>query len=384
MQLRSRGFRVETVDPGQIPSSPADLEVCLEECAPEDVLTKAAVVKESEDLWVFVAPGALDERSRPMRVIPLVPQVSELRAQELIAATMAEIRPMVEVPAVEWKRPILEPEDDPILCELAARQVEVAEAAKIVPRIEPLPVAVVGAMPVLELKPVEQSLAPPRVVAAQVAVKAPAAPMVASSALERVKKIAVRKPLVADIPIVPERAEPKLILQRPAPAKPKRRFVGKSYKISFRSGPKLWRTASVTLALLVLAGLLATVVAVRPPLPASPNGSTGANPPIFLPAAQATAARPPAVPASAPASDGPKRVSAGKNQARPPASQAQRAAVHPAASQPNHAAASRRRATSDDGIIAEDTVIFYNRRPAPPTQAKLPPASGVKRYADTN
>ena len=57
MQLRSRGFRVETVAPDQIPSAPADLEVCLEECAPEEVLTKAALVKESEDLWVFVAPG---------------------------------------------------------------------------------------------------------------------------------------------------------------------------------------------------------------------------------------------------------------------------------------------------------------------------------------
>jgi len=140
MQLRSRGFRVETVAPDQIPSSPADLEVCLEECAPEDVLSKAAIVRESEDLWVFVAPGALDERSRPMRVIPLTPQVVEMRAPEP-AAVVAALAPVLEVAAVEVKLPELEnttrvvevqvpavavkevvltPEDDPLLCELEA------------------------------------------------------------------------------------------------------------------------------------------------------------------------------------------------------------------------------------------------------------------------
>jgi hypothetical protein len=45
-----------------------------------------------------------------------------------------------------------------------------------------------------------------------------------------------------------------------------------------------------------------------------------------------------------------------------------------------------RRSVSDDGLIAKDTVIFYNRKPSPPREAKLPPppAPGVKRYSDVN
>src|SRR5215475_10835943 len=112
MQLRSRGYRVETVAPGQVSNGPADLEVCLEECAPEDVLTKAAVVQDSEDLWVFVAPGALDERSRPMRVIPLTPQVVEIRAPDDAASVAAlranpKIAP-VDLPEVEKRVPVFE------------------------------------------------------------------------------------------------------------------------------------------------------------------------------------------------------------------------------------------------------------------------------------
>src|SRR5580765_4013258 len=82
MQLRSRGFRVETVAPDQIPSAPAALAVRREGCAPEDVLPRASIVEESEELWVFVAPGALDERSRPMRVSPRTPDVVEISARE--------------------------------------------------------------------------------------------------------------------------------------------------------------------------------------------------------------------------------------------------------------------------------------------------------------
>jgi hypothetical protein len=367
MQLRSRGFRVETVDPDRIPNGPADLEVCLEECAPEDVLTKAALVKESEDLWVFVAPGALDERSRPMRLIPLIPQVAEMRTQEVVAAAVAEIRPKVEVAVVDGKGPALEPEDDPILCELAARQIEIVESPKPISQIEAIPISVVAVIPDAKPKAVAESV---------VEVKAQAAPVSKSVSLERIRKIAVRRPLVSDIPLVPERVEPRLILQLPAPVKTKRRFVRKSYKVSFQSGPKLWRTASVTLALTVLAALLATVVAVRPPMPATRKANTSANPPIFLPAAQASTGKSSTAAASSQVTGstaaGEKKVTASKDAARPADP-----STHPAA-------VPRRRSSSEDGIVAEDTVTFYNRRPAPPRQPKLPPASDVKRYSDTN
>jgi len=112
MQLRSRGFQVETVAPGDVPSTPADLEVRLEECNSEDVLTRTAQVSEADDLWVFVAPGALDESVRPIRTIPLVPPVIRI----------PEVKPPQPksklAPAVV---PFAVPEDDPILLEINMR-----------------------------------------------------------------------------------------------------------------------------------------------------------------------------------------------------------------------------------------------------------------------
>lgn len=71
MQLRARGFQVETVAPGFIPSVLADLEVRMEQCAPEDVVNYMAQSSAGDDLWVFVAPGALDSNSLPIRNVPI-------------------------------------------------------------------------------------------------------------------------------------------------------------------------------------------------------------------------------------------------------------------------------------------------------------------------
>ena len=403
MQLRSRGFRVETVAPDQIPSAPADLEVCLEECAPEDVLTKAAIVQESEDLWVFVAPGALDERSRPMRVIPLTPQVVELRSPEP-AAAVAAFTPTLEVAAVEVKLPEPEkktplvevqvpavvvkevvlapvPEDEPLLCEIEAKA-SVAITDRVASKLEEIsmPVPIVSAEPAVvvpaEIKLAEAAPLPVEVkqnaLPAPVEVKSPVPlePKLKASpkdSLERVKRLAVVQQSASQIPAVPKRVEPKIVLYKPAPPKPKRRGPLKSYKVAFQTGPKLWRTASVTFALLVLVGLVATVVAVRPSVPK--KGTTVPDPAVFLPLTQV----------SAPQSTGRGSTTAAN---AVPKTDSTRSGSH-------------RRSASDDGLVAKDTVVFYNRKPSPPPtredkpparQAKLPPPppSGVKRYSDAN
>jgi hypothetical protein len=369
MQLRSRGFRVETVSPDHIPNGPADLEVCLEECAPEDVLTKAAVVKESEDLWIFVAPGALDERSRPMRVIPLVPQVVEFRIPEAVAAAVAEIKPKLEVSVVEVNAPAPEPEDDPLLCEL---EMQAPTAVPSAPKAESqiaevaaLSTAAVSDPPVVIEKPI--AAAKP-IIAAPMEIKKVEVKAATPTSLERIKHIPVTQH-ATEIPIVPARVEPKLFLYRPAPPKQRIRGPRKSYKVAFQSGPKLWRTASVTLALLVLAGLIATVVVVRPPLaaPAKPKPASSANPALFLPSAQASTADSSQQGPAASNPVGGSKVITGK--ASTPGS-------------PNQVAAKpRRRSVSDDGLIAEDTVKFYDRKPVH-HEEKLPPPSDVKRYSE--
>ena len=121
MQLRSRGFQVETVAPSDVPSTPVDLEVRLEECNSEDVLTQTAQVSEADDLWVFVAPGALDESVRPVRTIP--PVASVIRIPE---AKSPQSRPKV-APAVV---PFAVPEDDPILLDLPEFNVRAIAAVK--------------------------------------------------------------------------------------------------------------------------------------------------------------------------------------------------------------------------------------------------------------
>jgi hypothetical protein len=370
MQLRSRGFRVETVSPDHVPNGPADLEVCLEECAPEDVLTKAVVVKESEDLWVFVAPGALDERSRPMRVIPLTPQVVEFRIPDPVPEAVVEIKPTLEVAVVEVKIPASEPEDDPLLCELELQaSAAVQSGPKLAPQTAEVPPNLTSAMveqPAVTGLPIAAEMP---VIASPPEIKKVEVKPATRRSLERIKHIPVTQH-ATEIPIAPARVEPKLFLYRPPPPKQRIRGPRKSYKVAFQSGPKLWRTASVTLALLVLAGLIATVVVVRPPVatPAKPKAVTNVNPPVFLPSAEASPAdssNHAAPAASSPA--GASKTIAGKTSM--PASQ-------------NHvAAAPRHRSASDDGLIAEDTVIFYNRKPAH-HEAKLPPPSDAKRYSD--
>lgn len=115
IQLRARGFQVETVSPGEVPNTLVDLEVRLEECSPEDVLTRAAESsQEVDDLWVFVAPGALDDRVRPIREVSLMPAASP--AQERPAAPSSIKAPYAK-PVVDFNVP----EDDLLLCELQSQ-----------------------------------------------------------------------------------------------------------------------------------------------------------------------------------------------------------------------------------------------------------------------
>jgi hypothetical protein len=110
----------------------------------------------------------------------------------------------------------------------------------------------------------------------------------------------------------------------------------------------------------VLAALVATVVAVHPSVPK--KGTAVPNPAVFLPVSQV----------STPESGAPGATTAA-NKPRVSKTDAPGGGSH-------------RRSVSDDGLIAKDTVIFYNRKPSPPREAKLPPppAPGVKRYSDVN
>ena len=80
-QLRARGFEVEMALPGNVPIRPADLELRVQECAPEEALRRAGALSGGEDLCVFIAPGAI-AGLRPIAVIPFLPEL--LREKEVI------------------------------------------------------------------------------------------------------------------------------------------------------------------------------------------------------------------------------------------------------------------------------------------------------------
>jgi hypothetical protein len=71
--LRARGFDVQTRSPQEIFSEPVDLEITLEECATEDALERATHSPAIHDVCVFIAPGAISENVRPIRVVKMTP-----------------------------------------------------------------------------------------------------------------------------------------------------------------------------------------------------------------------------------------------------------------------------------------------------------------------
>jgi hypothetical protein len=94
--LRARGFEVQTRLPDEKSSEPADLEIILEDCAIEDALAGAARAPISQDVWVFIAPGAVSENLRSIRIASLIPEevaakpVLEMKAEPEVRAALAE------------------------------------------------------------------------------------------------------------------------------------------------------------------------------------------------------------------------------------------------------------------------------------------------------
>lgn len=61
-ELRGRGYEVEIVSPSEVCASPADLELQVEDCSPEEALIRAGVLPDRDDMSVFIAPGAISGR----------------------------------------------------------------------------------------------------------------------------------------------------------------------------------------------------------------------------------------------------------------------------------------------------------------------------------
>lgn len=393
MQLRARGFLVETVSPDQVPDTPADLEVRMEECSPEEVLNKAAAVSGSEDLWVFVAPGALDERARPIRTIPLLPHGFDVPSPRMIPRKFETTWP---VEAMRENGP------SEVLAPLVAKPMRVSAEIPVGPGNGGAKSEIAA-----DLKK-ESAIVPPVIV--------PHGPAKPTPDVPPKMKVVVLPKLneVPQIPEVPERAQPMSVATAPKVTVGRVRLRG-PYKISFRTGARFWKPIAVSGVLAVVAGLLVAAVALRPHSPQSAKpASTGpaaagvkvnptkpssssvtvksSTPPVGAPGQLVV---PPVAPvpgraipqvagpsvpqiAAKPAAESAARAAAKSPQAKPQNVPAKPAAS-PAATNANKAQPVRRHAGSSEAdVVAEDTVVFYNHKPASPS-AKTPQESGVKQ-----
>jgi hypothetical protein len=357
MQLRARGFQVETVAPGAVPDTPADLEVRLEECGPEDVLAEAQTA-DADDLWVFVAPGALDESSRPIRAIPLVPRVPAAKI-----APVAFPKPETELPTIPPALSIDPLDEDLILAELREFPIPAAPARSAQPDAS-RDVETISMIAATR----EALSAAAEVVMRPAAVRSEDA---GSESSENKDAPAVPRveppPKKAQIPVIPIAPEPVAsFVVAPAPV------VARKPRSTRRLDPLPWSLALMSAALVVLAWSL--VGTVRPDVPTAQTGASllQANSPLMRPATfGATQPQPhPTNQLQAPASRSRMLAATTGPQVRQPARKS------PKAKRPvPH--------SHGDGLIADDTVVFYDRKPGPP-RANPRPEPGVKLYSDRN
>jgi hypothetical protein len=291
---------------------------------------------------------------RPMRVIPLYPQIEprvpRLAAQRAEAAAPSEGRAR-------------EPEDDPILLELEQAKPRMAEPISITSLPQKNEATAADVPPVLQEPAIVPAPSPLQAKAEEVPAKIVALPKKNES---QKRSGTPRAPEKWRIPEVPERAK---ILVAGLDAKPSIPARKTAYKIALRINPGFWRTASVTVALAVLACVLVIMVGLQPPVPASASQAGKMERSAFTAApatGTASVAKRSSPSATSIASARGTHVPSVEKKAPPNAPKTQR----------------RQHSAPDEGIIAEDTVVFYDRHTAPSAAKRLAPAP--KRYSDIN
>jgi hypothetical protein len=370
MQLRARGFQVETVAPGEVPPTPADLEVRLEECAPEDMLTQAAQTSDADDLWVYVAPGALDDRARPIQTFPLIQRPLPSRVLPISVRPGAGVA-KTEAAVILGSLAIDAQEEDLILAELREFRLPVVRSEP--SEVPPAPVESRSR----QIDPRALSEAIPEKARLAVEVTTPA------SVKKRVGEKDTAPTLGASASAPHRRAEVSALRIAPAPV-PRTVIGSPSIMMPTRKPSGSWNLLPLKIAcgaaVLVMSAWL-LVDTLRPDAaPPSPQSAA-----ILLQIAPSPAVSQPLAadsvrPAKAVVSTAPSTVRTDAVvSAKPPVSHV------PAAAQSARKTAPKVTHSKGDGLIAEDTVVFYDRKPNPShAKAQAQAESGAKRYSDRN
>lgn len=423
MQLRARGFQVETVPPGVMPSTPADLEVRLEECAPEDVVSHMAQTAASgDDLWVFVAPGALDSNALPIRSGPIsiesaIPRMVLRKAEvgprdlsheaERIAAispvpmSTQELKPAIlgkaEVPAVVGSLAIDAQEEDLILAEL--REFPVLSSAS--RPVASVPIAgVTDVSAPGEFQSIEKAGVLTRLVARVAEAKVAEAKLAEAAVSEDAKKVEEKhanetvevKEAVARESVKENIVTPKWLLQAPekiaspanviipiAPEPVRATIVLPVTKaVQKAKAPHAWNLQKLKVACSVAALAISAWFLIG-------TARLGEKTAVTRPKTTQRVSEPSTAGSSAQRAQAQVKSSPDAQEATAvprPAAISKPTAVSSAPGPAIARSKIRPRHLSDDGMIAQDTVIFYDRKQPSPRANVTQPEPGVKRYSE--
>jgi hypothetical protein len=401
-QLRARGFQVETLSSQATPVGIADLEVHLDECAVDDVLHHATEMATGDVGCVFVAPGALEEGGRSsVKTINLLPVDADLVAAK--AALQHDRQEIEDVsPAT-----LLHSEPPPV----PRAESAIAWVDEIAPQAEPIELqfSAVGSEPLVE--PSEAVLE---------IEKFPAAALIEDAVDEhpvqsdsdpdsRVIEIPTQHTVAESFPAKAHNGKnaSSIAIAPPQVLNPARGTLATVTALRSRTEADraFWRVAVAAAALaafVVAAGSLWHRLRPFPEHLAAPT-SPQAIPFRHVPTnAQASAPNQNGPKPSSPvtASSSPANGSSETNIAEHPNASSSAAApplvapaapVAPSASSkviPAHTPsladtkpAAKRKPARDSELIAEDTVVFYNKKPGAPS-AKSASQPGAKQYSD--
>jgi hypothetical protein len=367
IQLRSRGFQVETVAPGQIPATPADLEVELDSCDTDAVLSRIISFSGDADSCVFVAPGSLDESvgQQPHALPDIEWQPSKSQRFERTEEITADLARADRIREVEVTAEPVEGVLDfgPLPSEIATAETEIETPEPEIPKVAIEAHHHNDAMPgsVNDL---------PAVMVAQAEI-VPAATTDSPAVIPHV-------PIAVDAVIVPE---------DPVPAVPLPQMGNMSSSLRSKSGDALfWRVAIPAAALATLivlagslwqrrqpaAGALPTSASQQIPFhkapaqvatsPVSASSNAGAvttpdPPPAASPSPVSVAPQPVVTPQlESPSSESPVQKPATVAKVR----------TKKAKPQPQHHSTAR---SHDSGLVARDTVVYFDKKSGNPSGA---------------
>src|SRR6266571_3511616 len=380
--LRARGFEVVTKSPDEISSEPVDLEITVEECAFEEALTSASAIARTQDKRVFIAPGAITGDPRPVSVL------SFIREPEL------ESVPLVETQAIETQPEVIA--EDPAIIELeevSRSEAEAVSETRHQPLFETTPVILQEDVSVVKTEPTSDwpiwhPLAEPEI----------------ATQNSPLPKSVVKEPVFA-VPLT-SRAKPVFneqlpqvvpLMQNAVPVRPNTYRQKILQKQVLQNDEVFWKTATVLAMVAVAALLVGASVNRFSPLPANVmQRSIEAQQPVPFEKARIV----PALPLDAkigaselPSTRGSDVVGLHPALAVEPASPRivpesddrpndRLVRVKPRSSEPHPPSATHHSAgPAESDMVAEDTVVRYNKRPAAAhTQAQK--NAGVKQHSD--